>query len=132
MSQENVDLARRAYDAIGRRDLDALLALTDPDVVAVPRILSVEGGALRGHDGIREWWDGVFSAFPDFSVEVGKLRGIDDVTVASLRFRGHGQESGAPFEDNVWHASRIRDGKVVWWQTCGSEAEALEAAGLSE
>src|ERR687891_69788 len=49
---DNVDLARQAFAAINRRDLHALLALMDPEVVARPRILSVEGGALRGHDGI--------------------------------------------------------------------------------
>ena len=32
MSQENVELASRAYEAFNRRDLDALLALVDPEV----------------------------------------------------------------------------------------------------
>jgi len=31
MSQENVELASRAYEAFNRRDLDALLALVDPE-----------------------------------------------------------------------------------------------------
>ncbi len=98
MSQENVELTRRAYAAIGRHDLDGLLALTDPDVVAVPRILAVEGGTLRGHDGIREWWEGVFSAFPDFSLEVLEIRDVGDLTLSrSAVLYGHGQESGVPF-----------------------------------
>jgi ketosteroid isomerase-like protein len=132
MSRENVEVTYRAYDAVNRRDLDALLALTDPEVVAVPRVLAVEGGTLRGHDGMRAWWDGVFSAFPDFNIEVNRVREIDDVTVASIRVRGHGHGSGTPFVDAVWHVSRFRNGKVVWWQTCRSEAEALEAVGLGE
>ena len=56
MSQEDVAAVRRGWDAISRRDLDGFLALMDPEVVAVPRILAVEGGELHGHDGIREWW----------------------------------------------------------------------------
>jgi ketosteroid isomerase-like protein len=32
MSEENVELNQRANDAFNRRDLDALLALSDPDV----------------------------------------------------------------------------------------------------
>jgi hypothetical protein len=31
MSQENVELASQAFDAVNRRDLDALLALIDDD-----------------------------------------------------------------------------------------------------
>ena len=132
MSQENVQLTRRAYEALNRRDLDAFLAATDPDVVAVPRIVAIEGGALRGHDGIRRWWDSILSAFPDFDAEVISVRGFDDFTIASVRVTGHGQGSGAPFEDAIWVASRVRGGKVVWWQTCESEAEALETVGISE
>jgi ketosteroid isomerase-like protein len=132
MSQENVELTRRAYEALSRRDLDAFLAATDPDVVAVPRIVAIEGGALRGHDGMRRWWGSILSAFPDFDAEVISVRGIGDMTIASVRVTGHGQGSGAPFEDAIWVASRLRDGKVVWWQTCESEAEALAAAGLKE
>jgi ketosteroid isomerase-like protein len=132
MSEENVERMRRSFDAVNRRDLDALLALTDTEVVAAPRILAIEGGALRGHDGIRAWWDGVFTAFPDFNIEVIGIRGIDDVTLANVLVRGHGQGSGAPFEDRVWIASRVREGRVVWWQTFETEAAALEAAGLSE
>jgi ketosteroid isomerase-like protein len=132
MSRENVERVRQAYDAINRRDLEAVLALTDPDVVIVPRILAVEGGALSGHEGVLAWWDGLSSAFPDVTLEVVDLREHEDVTVANLRIRGSGEGSGTPFVDDVWHVCRFRSGKVVWWQTFGSEAEALEAVGLRE
>jgi ketosteroid isomerase-like protein len=54
MSHENVELARRAYDALNRRDLDAFLALMDADVEAFPRVVAIEGG-FHGHEGIRRW-----------------------------------------------------------------------------
>ncbi len=69
MSQENVELHRRSIDAVNRRDQEAFLALMDRDVEAVSRILAVEGG-LHGHDGIRQWWDNWFEAFPDYKIEV--------------------------------------------------------------
>jgi hypothetical protein len=65
MSQENVDLALRAFEAVNRRALDAFLALMDDDVEVVTRIAAVEGG-LHGHDGIRFWWENIFTSFPDF------------------------------------------------------------------
>jgi hypothetical protein len=49
--------------------------------------------------------------------------------------RGHGGDSGVPFNEAVVLASKARDGKATWWETFRSEAEAieaLEAAGLSE
>jgi ketosteroid isomerase-like protein len=57
MSRDNVDLVHRAYDAMGRQDLDAFLALHDPECVIAPRIVSVEGrNAYRGYDGLRAFW----------------------------------------------------------------------------
>jgi ketosteroid isomerase-like protein len=129
MSHENVELAYRAADAVNQRNLDALLALMDEDVEAVSRIVAMEGG-LHGHDGVRHWWDNWFEAFPDYNIEVVEARDLGDVVLATVRALGHGAGSELPFEDNVWHASRWRDGKCVWWQVFYTETDALEAAGL--
>jgi ketosteroid isomerase-like protein len=131
MSQENVELASQAFDAINRRDLDALLALIDDDVEIVTRIAAMEGG-LHGHDGMRRWWENMFTAFPDYYFEVVDVRDLGDVTLASLRALGHGAGSDVPFEDLLWHASQWRRGQCVWWRAFETEAEALEAAGLRE
>jgi ketosteroid isomerase-like protein len=131
MSQENVELALQAFDAVNRRDLDALLAVMDDDVEVVTRIAAMEG-ALHGHDGVRRWWENMFTAFPDYEFEVVDVRDLRDVTLASLRALGHGAGSNVPFEDLLWHASRWRRGKCVWWRAFEAEAEALEAVGLRE
>jgi ketosteroid isomerase-like protein len=131
MSQENVDLAYRAFDAVNRRDLDALLALMDEDVDAVSRTVAMEGG-LHGHDGMRRWWENWLDVFPDYNIEVVEVRDLGDLTVAALRGLDHGAGSDVPFEDTIWHASRWRRGKCVWWRTFPTFDEALEAAGLSE
>ena len=56
MSQENVELQHRVIDDFNRRDLDAYLALVDPDVKFTPYEVSVQGGdPYRGHDGVRKW-----------------------------------------------------------------------------
>ena len=131
MSEENVELLYRTIDAISRRDLEAFMALMDQDVQAVPRIVTVEGG-LRGHEGIRQWWGTWLDAFPDWKLEVVGVRDFGDVIVATFSAVGHGATSHLPLEDNAWLACRWRLGQCTWWQVCRSEAEALEAAGLSE
>ena len=66
MSQENVELRYRAADAFTRHDLDALLALCDPDVMFISRHLGLEGGggSHHGHDGVRSWWESLLGVFP--------------------------------------------------------------------
>ena len=132
MSQENVELYRQGIDAFNRRDLDAFLALADPDVVGVSRILTLEGRTLRGHDGARQWWDDLLGVFPDFTIEVVSVRDAGRLTVAAQRRRASGEGSAAPFEQLVWQVSEWRDGRVVRWEMYESEQEALEAAGLQE
>jgi ketosteroid isomerase-like protein len=134
MSQETLDLARRAYEAFNRRDFDAVLATVDPGVEFSPRFLEMEGDAYyRGHDGIGEWWRTVLAVFPDFSVEVLEMcADLGDSGVVALCVRGHGLDSGVPFEERMWAAAKLRDGKLTYYRNCGSEAEALETLGLWE
>ena len=131
MSEENVELARRSIDAFNRRDLDALLALMDEDVRGAPPLASLEGD-YHGHAGIRRWWESLFENLPDFTIEIIEVRDPGDLTIAVLGNRAHGAVSDTPVEQRLWIVGQWRDRKVAWWRTFRTEAEALEAAGLSE
>ena len=93
-------------------------------------------GAILAHRSatpcLNDRWRDLFAIFPDFSAEILEVRDPGDFVIALIRRHGHGLDSGTPFDDTLWQASEWRDGKVVWWQTFASEAEALEAAGLEE
>ena len=47
------ELLQSAYDAFNERDLDFLLFLLHPDVDWAN---GMEGGRIRGHQGVREYW----------------------------------------------------------------------------
>ncbi len=132
MSQENVELYRQGIDAFNRRDLEAFLALADPDVIGTSRVLAIEGGSYRGHEGVREWWKTLLDVFPDFTIEVVSVRDAGQRTVAALRNRAHGEASVGALEELVWQVSEWRDGRVVRWEIHASEQDALEAAGLRD
>jgi ketosteroid isomerase-like protein len=131
MAQKNVDLAHRFYDAVNRRDLDAWLAVTDERAELISILVSVEGG-YHGHDGFRRWWENVFDNFPDYKIGVEEVRDLGVMTLASIRLRGHGSESGAPIDQPLAQIIDWRRGKAVRVESFRSEAEALEAVGLSE
>jgi ketosteroid isomerase-like protein len=131
MTQENVEAARRAYEAFNGRDLDAFLALVDPEVDFTTRFVE-RGGSYHGHEGVRTWWEDLLRVFPDFTIEVVEIRDPGDLTINALRVRGRGMGSDTPFEERIWQVARWRDGKVVSWHSYGSEREAREAAGVLE
>lgn len=131
MSQQNVDLVLESYDAFNRRDWDAFVALMDDEVEIESRLVAIEGG-YHGHEGLRRWWDDFLGAFPDYTLDIEELRDLGDVTLGHIRGWGHAADSATPLVDPSWHPVRWRDGKVVWWRNCSTEAEALEAVGLGE
>jgi hypothetical protein len=132
MSQENIERYRQGIDAFNRRDLDAFLALADPRVIGVSRVLAIEGGTYEGHDGTRQWWNGLLGVFPDFRIEIVWVRDAGNLTVSELRNQAHGDGSAAPLAEQVWQVSEWRGGLVVRWQMYPTQHEALEAAGLRE
>jgi len=125
------DLVRRAVEAINDRDLDALLAVMDDDVEAVPLLAGVEG-RYYGHEGIRRWLASLLDTFPDFSIEVLQVREVGEVTVAVLGTRGRGVGSDTPIDATTWQVSRFRHDKCIQWRVYSSESEAFEAEGLAE
>jgi len=134
MSQENVELFRRASEAFNDGDLDAFLAFFDAEVAASPRLAPIEG-EYRGHDGVRLWWESLRGTFPDFHSEVVAIRDLGNVTLGELHNRAHGAESETPVEQRSWHVTEWQAKRIVRWTTYESEAEALEAleaAGLSD
>jgi ketosteroid isomerase-like protein len=131
MSQENVELTRRAFEAFKDRDLDGLLGILDDDVEAFPILAGMEGG-YRGHDGIRRWWTGLLGTFPAFRAEIVELHDHGDSTIAVMRMRGHGAESDTPVDAAAWQVSHFRHGKCIGWRVYTSEREALEAVGLRQ
>jgi ketosteroid isomerase-like protein len=133
MSHENVEIVRGGHETFNRRDLNAYLALHDPDVEFTPYERAIEGlGPYRGHDDVRRWWDEALEILPDFKVELKEVRDLGDLTLVRGCLRGHGSGSGAAFERTYWGLFRCRNSRIVWWHAFQSEAEALEAAGLSE
>lgn len=134
MSQGNVELVYRAYDAMRRRDLHAFLDFMDPEVEATFRVLAVEGGTVyRGREGMRRFAEELWSVFPDWHPEVEEAREVaDDYVVAKVRGVGRGVGSGLEVGMTIWQVIRIRNGKAIWMHGYPTEREALEAVGLTE
>ena len=129
MSRENVELMEAMYAAINRGDLDTFLALAHPEIEFHSLIAEAEGRAYHGHDGVREWWNSVIRSL---GIRPGaeETEGFRDRGITRLRLAGN--IAGVEVPQTMWMAWRVRGGLVSWWATFRTEAEALEAVGLSE
>jgi ketosteroid isomerase-like protein len=133
MSQENLELARRGYEAFARGDLDAVFDdFMHPEIEAHDPPEVPDATIYRGRKAVRQDWEQTADLFEDFSIDLEKSFDLGDEVVLFLRFRGRGRESGAELEAPMAHVWTFRDGKAVRLRQFLDRAEALEAAGLSE
>jgi ketosteroid isomerase-like protein len=132
MSQENVDLVYRWYDAFRRHDNEACVRDSAPDVEIVSYLLGVEGTVYKGHTGMRRYIDQVFGVFPDWHARVVGTIDHGDTVIAEIRMAGSGASSGLEIEQTTWQVTRFSEGKMTGFTAYGNRAAALEAVGLSE
>jgi steroid delta-isomerase-like uncharacterized protein len=142
MSQENVEVVRRWYEAVSRGDLDALMELVSSDVEFVNE--TILGDTYRGREQIRKMFEEIWEVVEDYRVEPEELIEHGDQIVVSLRMSGRfrhtglseGSAEGMPPEMaqvlKMAHVLTIRNGKIVRNHVCRDKARALEVVGLGE
>jgi uncharacterized protein len=133
LSEENVNLARRGYEALAAGDLEAVLALLDPDVsVEVHTGRPDLPEVLHGHKGFLENLQGLTEVFEDIEIEPEEFIDLGEHLVVPIYTAGHGRSSGIKVENRVVHIWTIRDGKAKRFRVFESRQQALEALGLTE
>jgi ketosteroid isomerase-like protein len=130
MSQENVEIVRRAYETFNAGDISGWLALHSPD--AELHDLPVLPGAAvhRGHAELRTWAEQMIETAEDLRFEPQRFIEAGDFVLASVRGTGKGRGSGVPAEISFFHVAEFGDGKIRRLRSYATEDEALEAAGL--
>jgi ketosteroid isomerase-like protein len=135
VSQENVEMAWRHYEAFNRRDLRALAELSHEDMEFVSVLSAVEAGGAtyRGSEAFASYFADMDQTWGDWRAEGFRVFDADDDRVAAvLRLVGKGKHSGAPIEREVGLAFRFRQRKLWRLRSYLDPAEALKAVGLSE
>jgi ketosteroid isomerase-like protein len=132
VSELNVDLARRTFEAFAAGDVEAMVALVDPEFEFFPVTANITtGGApYRGHDGLRQYVADAARVWRELRIHPDEYRDLGDrvLTLGHTRARGGGMILDLP-SGWVWH---MRDGKIVSCRVYASHEEALAAVGLDK
>ncbi len=98
MSQENLETARRHFDAFNRAFSEGasdFYEMLDPNVELVPMSALLEGTRYHGHDAVREWFEEMKRDWTSFEVRPEQFRDLGDgrvLVLGSWRARGRGGE----------------------------------------
>jgi ketosteroid isomerase-like protein len=133
MSQENVALVRRGYEAFNRGDLDGMFAEAAPAFEYLATgVVPGAGGVYHGPEEFRRFLERWWGEFDESRTDVHELTAAGDRVLASLTFRGRGRQNGAEANWSLWQLWTLRDGKFVRGQGFTSREAALDAVGLRE
>ena len=128
MSQENVEIVRRAIEAVLRQpkpDWDIIRVLYHPDHELVSM---VEGGR-----GYRDWRASIDETWQRWEGKLERVRSIDrDRVLVDCMFTGISKLGGVPVEEATTTIVTVREGKIARSEVFLSHEEALAVAGLSE
>jgi len=133
VSQENVERVRSAYEALARRDIEAIKALAReyPPAPGFEFESVLTGQVYRGTQGVldlaADMWETV-----DYAPAAEEFIDAGAHVVAVLRISGRGAQSGVPVTQQVGIVWTFEGETLVRGQSFSSRAEALEAVGLSE
>jgi ketosteroid isomerase-like protein len=153
MLQENVEVVRHATQQRDGEDLVPWIRefvesvdWSDPDAVPAAVAEEAQGRYLdpdiewdagqltvpvRGLYGVARYWADWAADWESYVYRVKEYRNLGSwvLTLADVKAVGRG---GIPVEMQVFQMWQVRDGKVSVMRAFLSEAEALEALGLSE
>ena len=104
---------RRMFEAVARRDLEGLIAASDPEIELVSAMAPAEGGApYRGVDGVRQWWANTFATWDDYRLEPTELLDLEPYVLGVFLVAGRGKTSGVPVERQIFLSIELDSGRV--------------------
>jgi ketosteroid isomerase-like protein len=128
MSRANVEAVRAGIAAYNRGDVEALLAVYDPDVEFATLLL----GNHHGKEALRALFEENRENLSGYGFELDEAIDAGDTVIAVARLLGAGRVSKIELGDLIAFSLTFRDGRCVRQQTFRNKAEALEAVGLRE
>ena len=128
LTQGNVAIVRRAYEAVDARDVDALKKITTPDLVlrASP---AIDGKVHHGHDGLGEIFKAIRDRWREFRFHALEFYEAGNRVLVLGTLLAKGVEEGiASPAGQVW---TLEDGMVVAVEGYLDSETAIRAAGLT-
>ena len=135
MSQENVEVVRRLFEAFNRQDASAVAELWTPDGDWRPAFIGggqLEGAVFRGSEGMAELVAVQSETRESVHAEPVKMRDLGDTVLVDVYLSAVGRGSGVPVDVVIWKVFKVLDGKLTSGTPYTSKERALKAVGLVE
>ncbi len=132
MSEENVEIVKRAIELWNRNGADAAKELWAKEIEwrDLPNLPDPQ--VVRGRDAVAANLTEQVNAVGDLDMTIVDARTREDTVVLRVEVTIHGAESGVDVPGEMAQVIQVTDGRLQRARLFGTWGEALEAAGLSE
>ena len=127
MSQQNLERVQRLYEYLNQGDLDAALAVLDPDVEWRLRADNPDTAMVKGREGVRALWAEITGVLEEFRMEPTEVIDAGEYVVVCVHQVA--RTKGVLVDQREVHLARLRDGLVIEVREFHEKHEALEAIG---
>jgi len=118
--------------AITSGNREAALRVCHPEI-EFDSLLGIGGRTYLGHDGIREYFADIESAWDDWTVEVERaVEGPDGRVAIVMTMHARGQGSGLALAERTAHIWTLRDGRLARNQLYRDPELALRDLGIKD
>jgi ketosteroid isomerase-like protein len=135
VSQENLDVVRRYFDATNRGDFSSAMAAYAEHVVLVigDSVVPTNAGTFTGHEAVGEWFADWFRSFArGYRFQIEEMQEVGERVFMVAHHSGRGRSSGVALDWSLAYAFTIHGGKIARLEVYATRAEALKAVGLAE
>jgi ketosteroid isomerase-like protein len=132
MSQANVEIVTKLYEAWRWDGFGVVPELMDPEIEWVNPAYAVEPGTRHGYDEFAAAAQAVLDIYRDYRVSAVNVYDAGDRVAVRARVATRSKGNDVPIDADRGYVFDLRNGKVIRFAWFNDPAEALEAVGLSE
>ena len=130
--QENVEIMRAWIDAFNRGGIEETMRYLDPKIEWTTTSTYLEAGTYHGHEGVRQWMRSAFAEWESLRLEPERFIDAAEQVVIPMQITVRAKQTGTPSAFAFTTLAELQGGMIVRIRNYTNQAEALEAAGLSE
>ncbi|HEY0517027.1 MAG TPA: nuclear transport factor 2 family protein [Solirubrobacteraceae bacterium] len=129
MSQQNVEIVERLYEAWAREEIPGPPELLDPDIEYVNPGGAIEPGTRRGLPAFTAAIEKLFEGWETWEMEPEQFCDVDARVAVVMRYRAKARRSGVEVKGRESALLTLRDGKVTRYEWFHGPEDALKAMG---
>jgi ketosteroid isomerase-like protein len=130
VSQGNVDVVGRSFEAFNARDVGELVGLSTPDCEWLPFRAQLEGIVYRGHEGIRRFVSDIDDDWDGYQVDPLEFHDRGERVAVVGQVRAVGRASSVDIDSIAGFVFELRRGRIRHVTSHSNPEAALEAVGL--